>query len=284
MSLENFIQYILNETNEQYIRQLEIELAELLTKKGKLFSKLSDPTLRNWTQTMPYTKDREIFNDMSDIQRQIGRVRVALRMAKKGDGFSLSKEKEDVFKRRSLPTSEEYVKVREEEIATLEKELAELRLKYDDKVRRTQPYSKDREFYGNEIAPRVSRIAKLKAQIRNEKTGKRAAFLKSKGIKEIKKDIFKSQPKGSNETEEDFESSVADAKREDNMPNDGDKVKIIPSRVRGKHPKAGKVGTFIKLTPNSRSMGGNSRGDIAVIKWDDNTTTKEVYWSLGKVN
>jgi hypothetical protein len=82
---------------------------------------------------------------------------------------------------------------------------------------------------------------------------------------------------------EDFIQSVKKSVNEHNGPKEGDKVKVHPGRVRGSHSKEGKIGTLVGFTPNSRSEGGNCRGDIGIVKWEDGKTTNEVYYGLVKV-
>ncbi len=85
---------------------------------------------------------------------------------------------------------------------------------------------------------------------------------------------------------EDFIKHIKESINEHNGPVEGDKVSLKPDwTARGNEDsdRKGKVGTFVKLTSDSRSMGGNKRGDIAVIKWEDGKTTKEVYYGLIKV-
>ena len=85
---------------------------------------------------------------------------------------------------------------------------------------------------------------------------------------------------------ENFIQHIRESVNEHNGPKEGDKVSLKSDwTARGNEDsdRKGKVGTFVKLTPNSRSEGGNSRGDTAVIKWEDGKTTKEMYYALIKV-
>ena len=81
---------------------------------------------------------------------------------------------------------------------------------------------------------------------------------------------------------ENFIQSIKESVNEHNGPKEGDKIFLKPDFMEEDSDRKGKTGTFVKLTPDSRSMGGNKRGDIAVIKWEDGKTTKEMYYALIK--
>lgn len=91
----------------------------------------------------------------------------------------------------------------------------------------------------------------------------------------------------SSQWKENASSEVDESKiDEHNGPVEGDKVSLKSdwtARGNEKSDRKGKVGTFVKLTSDSRSEGGNSRGDTAIIKWEDGKTTNEVYYGLIKV-